>query len=1504
MTPIKIYNIGSLPDFSYFQNIQKFWIMDISEFDYQQLLNENEKLKSQLSEQINPNTFLDSITQSLLQNSNNDVFKLIFRTAKIGLAFVDSHGQFIESNPRLSEITGYSKEELSKINFTQITHPNDIPLDRKFLAECLAGKIDTFSVEKRYIHKSGNIVWVNLNVNIIRDENGNFKYAVSATEDITEQKNLKQVEEIIHSFNYQFNTLSIDDLLAKGLEIAEKLTDSKFGFFQFVDEIHPELDFKIWSKNSYKNIDIHALPLNFNFLSRSMLLDGINKKNDLIYNNYQGFVRENGWDEELLIADRIMFSGTVENGKLVSYIGVANKSTDYNELNYNALNTIQTSISAFIGRKTAEEKLNESENNFRTFFNSIDDFLFVLNHQGFVLEVNQTIIKYLGYTRLELVGKPALNLYHEEHQIVAQEIISFLLNQKMKKCTLPLCTKDGRLIPVETHVSMGKWDNQDVYYFQNKDLSKLRYSEDKFSKVFHINPAICAIIDLKTETFIELNKTFYSKLKYKPNQVIGIKPAKLLKIDNLAMEQIDAEFQETGRLNNFNINLKANNGDSIPVLLSGEIIALEGKKYVYAVAVDISDRKATEEKLIVNQHQLQEAQEIAQMGHYAFNIETGYWTNSSSLDLIFGIDHEYVRSVLGWLNIIHPDFRTEMTNYLQEQILTNHLQFDKEYKIVSIKDAQEKWVHGKGLLKFNNAGKLVEMIGTIQDITTRKNAEIKLEESENALRKIIESTIGKGGQDFFDHMALSLQQITKSDYTYIAEYKNNSEVQTVSFFCNGQKIDNVNYLIKETPCEQVFNNQSQIYKEHVSQIFPNDKLLSNLDIEAYAGTPILDDGGNAIGIIVSLFGNPIKNAAFIRSIFEVCSTSIGSEMQRSKSELKGKENELTLHAVFDNAPVMMVLLDENAEILSLNKAGQNIYNYDNANILGKRTNGLMNCFKELEDLPSCGNLAECKDCLLRFTFLNTLMTGEPTLKIEKEFITNQGDKEFTYTFLLSSSRVELDGKFKVLISLDDITDRKRMEQKILQNEYTLNKIFDSAPVIMLLLDENATIVKLNKIGSDLYTPLVNKSSFLHCGDILQCAGSAGKNDNPIDNVLCHNCIIQTAVEETLQYSKEVYKKEADIISIKNKEMILRTFLISSSLIESYNQKRVLLTLDEITDRKKVDEELILSKEKAVYNEQRYRLLSNITFEGIMLYKETIIVDVNRALSMMSGYTYDELIGQRSMSFLFPPEYKSFFEQKLTEEYSLPYETVLICKNGTRIPVEIESRYFSHNNERIRVSAVRDITERKQGEKKILQAIVQTEENERARFAQELHDGLGPILSNVQMYFQWLAEADDNTQFVIDKGNVSLKNAFSTLREISNNLSPHILHNFGIAHAMNNFFETIAVKNIQIDFKTNIEKKRFDSNIEIALYRVLTELINNSIKYSNAHKIEIDMQLENNLLQTKYHDNGKGFDIKNTLKSSKGVGMINIQNRIKAIQGNISFSSAIDEGFTVEINVGL
>ena len=211
------------------------------------------------------------------------------------------------------------------------------------------------------------------------------------------------------------------------------------------------------------------------------------------------------------------------------------------------------------------------------------------------------------------------------------------------------------------------------------------------------------------------------------------------------------------------------------------------------------------------------------------------------------------------------------------------------------------------------------------------------------------------------------------------------------------------------------------------------------------------------------------------------------------------------------------------------------------------------------------------------------------------------------------------------------------------------------------------------------------------------------------------------------------------------------------------------------------------------------------------------------------------------------------------------------------------------------------------EKMFLNAIIQTEEKERKRFAKDLHDGLGPLLSTVKMSVSSLAqlEHDKASKEIVENTEMVINEAIKSLKEISDNLSPHVLNNFGLLRALRNFTNKINVtKVIQIELISNLGNERFDNNIEVVLYRVICELINNTIKHAKAKNVKISVFKESYHINISYHDDGQGFN-KEKLDQQPmigGMGFSNIYSRINSLKGEISIQSELEKGTQVNINV--
>jgi len=215
-------------------------------------------------------------------------------------------------------------------------------------------------------------------------------------------------------------------------------------------------------------------------------------------------------------------------------------------------------------------------------------------------------------------------------------------------------------------------------------------------------------------------------------------------------------------------------------------------------------------------------------------------------------------------------------------------------------------------------------------------------------------------------------------------------------------------------------------------------------------------------------------------------------------------------------------------------------------------------------------------------------------------------------------------------------------------------------------------------------------------------------------------------------------------------------------------------------------------------------------------------------------------------------------------------------------------------------------DRQKTEKRVINAIISTEENEKKRFAKELHDGLGPLLSTVKMSLSALNGKinDPSGMEILHNTNHLVNEAISTIKEISNNLSPHVLSNFGLSSAISTFSAKVnQTKAVEIDFKSNMQNIRLDNDKEVILYRAVCELINNSLIHSGASKIDIELNKSDKFVTLQYADNGRGFDISILgTEECKGMGLSNIETRVKSIEGIFFIESSRGKGTSALIKI--
>jgi two-component system, NarL family, sensor kinase len=202
-------------------------------------------------------------------------------------------------------------------------------------------------------------------------------------------------------------------------------------------------------------------------------------------------------------------------------------------------------------------------------------------------------------------------------------------------------------------------------------------------------------------------------------------------------------------------------------------------------------------------------------------------------------------------------------------------------------------------------------------------------------------------------------------------------------------------------------------------------------------------------------------------------------------------------------------------------------------------------------------------------------------------------------------------------------------------------------------------------------------------------------------------------------------------------------------------------------------------------------------------------------------------------------------------------------------------------------------------------LVEGQELERKRVALELHDNLGVLLTATRLHFSEIRDKEPGSRELIGKAEKLLEQASSDVRKISHNLMPGLLTRLGLFEALEDLFESLIEKeNFDSHLEVIGEKGRLDENKEIMIYRIVQELVNNTIKHAGATVIDLTIVNQDGELSLSYHDNGKGFDVKKTL-DLKTMGLQSIQSRVKFLNGTIRIDSMKNNGtvFLIFIPVG-
>ena len=424
----------------------------------------------------------------------------------------------------------------------------------------------------------------------------------------------------------------------------------------------------------------------------------------------------------------------------------------------------------------------------------------ITDQKGIIKHVNENFCRISKYSREELIGRDHRMIKSGFHsKKFMHNLWATIANGKVWRGEVKNKTKDGEYYWLDTTIVpfLDQSGKPYQYLAIRSDITQRKHLE---AEILQMNKDLQQRVEEKTREIISKERQYSFLLQ---NMLEGIQLIsfdwKYLFINDTAVQQnkltkeelightMMEKFPGIEETKLFRVMDRCMK-QRCPTILENEFIFPDGTHQwfelsiqpvpegLFILSMDIGERKKVEQQLRESEKFLNDSQQVSKIGSYVLDFKKGLWKASDELENIFGLLHNNEHTIEEWLSIVHPDDRRYMQNYFENEVIGKRQRFDKEYRIINKITNKERSVYGIGDLEFDSDGIILRMIGTIQDVTERKELEKKIEEQKlNEQRLINEITIQtqeKERKEVGRELHDNVNQILASAKMYLGMLKN------------------------------------------------------------------------------------------------------------------------------------------------------------------------------------------------------------------------------------------------------------------------------------------------------------------------------------------------------------------------------------------------------------------------------------------------------------------------------------------------------------------------------------------------------------------------------------------------------------------------------------------------------------------------------------------------------------------------------------------------------------
>ena len=578
----------------------------------------------------------------------------------------------------------------------------------------------------------------------------------------------------------------------------------------------------------------------------------------------------------------------------------------------------------------------------------------------------------------------------------------------------------------------------------------------------------------------------------------------------------------------------------------------------------------------------------------------------------------------------------------------------------------------------------------------------------------------------------------------------------------------------------------------------------------------------------------------------------------------------------------LLVLDANLNILSANRSFYNIFKMEQGETIGHL---IFDVGNKQCDIPA----------------LRTLL--EDILPTHKRFDNYEVEHDFPTigrkTMLLNAHQVYWKdaGTQMILLAIEDITERKKVEKKLEANEAKYRELVQNANSIILRMDPKGKVTFFNEFAQMFFG--YTEEEMLGCsvvGTILPGTESSGRDlDFMIKDIGIHP-------EKYINNENENMRRNGERVWVAWTNKAIRD--------GNGEVTEILCIGNDITEHRRLEGLLEES-------EERYRRLFETANDGIVLLEkhEGKITHANPAATRMVGYSKEECIGKKLQNIGISLDMGDFQKimQILDRSGIIYYDDVPVkTKSGQYIDTDI----YMVDRARLVQCNIRDITERKRGAEAIkkneeqlrnLTAYMQkVTEMERTNIAREIHDELGQALTILKMDLSSLRKKfpEDQTSILEKTDAMSrlIDTTIQMVKRIATDLRPGLLDDLGLSAAIEWQLGEFQ-KRTGIICKIIIDPKdvTFDSDRNTALFRIFQETLTNIVRHAKATEVSVSLKLKDGQIELKVQDNGRGIT-EGELSHPKSFGLIGIRERAIIFGGSSSVKGLPSKGTTVIVKI--